>query len=90
MGGLILVHDDRLYRLGQDSRRSYGDGLLLFSIDKLSRSDYLESDAGSLRFAKHRGPHTLNLRRSQLLFDHYDNRFSIFAGVRRLKQRRFG
>ena len=90
MGGLILAHDDSFYRVGQDSSRGYGDGLLLFHIDQLSRHGYRESDAASLRFREHRGPHTLNLRRSQLLFDYYDNRFSIFAGVRRLKQRRAG
>lgn len=90
MGGLILDHGGGQYRVGQDFRRGYGDGLLLFRIDELSRIAYRESEVGSLRFQRRRGPHTLNIRGSQCLFDYYDNRFSLFAGARRLKQRRAG
>lgn len=90
MGGLIMTHKGGLHRVGQDFRRGYGDGLLLFPIEELSRHRYRESEPSALRFRDRRGPHTLNLRQSRALFDYYNDRFSLFASLRRLKQRRAG
>lgn len=90
MGGPILAHAGGLYRVGQDFRRGYGDGIILFRIDELTRHVYRESEAGCLRFGAHRGPHTLSIRGTRALFDYYEERFSLFAGVRRVRQRRAG
>lgn len=88
MGGGILELGDGRYRPGQDFRRGYGDGLLLFRIDALSPTTYRESEAASLRFTHCRGPHTLNLHGGRALFDFYEDRVTPLAGWRRLKQRR--
>jgi hypothetical protein len=90
MAGAILERGGQLYRPGQDLRRGYGDGLLLFHIAELSRTAYRETQCLELRFRERGGPHTLNIRGNRALFDFYDNRFSLLAGVRRLRQSRAG
>jgi hypothetical protein len=87
MGGCIVEQDGRLYRIGQDFRSDYGDGLAVFEIETLTGEDYREREVGALRFSGVKGPHTLNLKDGQLLFDWYRDRFSPLAGVRRLAAR---
>ena len=41
-GGRMFVEDGRLYRMVQDSRKLYGDGLHLFEVTKLSVDEPLE------------------------------------------------
>ena len=87
MGGAILHRHGQLFRFGQDLRGRYGDGLIAFRIEEISRTAYRETQCGEIRFASHRGPHTLNFRGHTALFDYYDERLSPLAGVRRLRQR---
>jgi hypothetical protein len=85
MAGKILVTaDSSLWRFGQDSTGNYGDGVLLFEIDRLSANEYQETERARLRFSEAHGPHTVNFDRSHVLFDFYSNRLSPFAGLRRL------
>lgn len=84
MGGAIIDHGDRLFRLGQDFSRGYGDGLMVFEIETLTREAYSERLVGRIRFTDRRGPHTLNVRGDQMVFDWYHDRISPFAGFRRL------
>ena len=87
MAGAILSAGGTLLRFGQDGRRGYGDGIVLFRIDRLSALDYRETRLGELRFDEVHGPHTLNFRDGSLVFDWYRNRFSLLAGFRRLQSR---
>jgi hypothetical protein len=64
MAGSIIEHNGELYRLGQSSARSYGEGIIIYIITALSEKIYTEvevsrihPDAGS-EFNK--GIHTLN------------------------------
>ena len=84
MAGQIASVRGCLYRLGQDSRRNYGDGLLAFQIIELSPETFSEIAAGEFAFDTVRGPHTVNADGHRLLFDFYEERFSMFAGIRRL------
>ena len=84
MGGAIIERGRRLFRLGQDFSRGYGDGLVLFEIEELSPGTYSERKTGHIRFTDRRGPHTLNLRGDRVVFDWYHDRFSPLAGFRRL------
>ena len=84
MGGAIVDRDGRLFRLGQDFSRGYGDGLILFEIEELSPEAYSERIADHIRFTDRRGPHTLNVRGNRMVFDWYYDRFSPFAGFRRV------
>jgi hypothetical protein len=85
MGGAIIECDRALYRVGQDGRHQYGDGIILFRIDQLSPSEYREQNVRTLRFKDVHGPHTLNLARDRMVFDFYRNRFALLAGFRRLR-----
>ena len=87
MAGALFHAGGQLYRLGQDCTREYGEGLFLFAVTELSETGYREELRAQVRFTSARGPHTLNLMGSQLLFDFYDHRFSPFAGIRRLRSR---
>jgi hypothetical protein len=87
MGGSIVRIGERLVRIGQDFSRGYGDGLLAFEIEALSEAEYRERRIGEIRFRGRRGPHTLNFREGELIFDWYRERFSPLAGYRRLRGR---
>jgi len=84
MAGEVAEWNGQLYRLGQDWRHAYGDGILAFRITELSETEYAEEPAGEACFDRVRGPHTVNRRGDLLLFDYYRERFSLLAGVRRL------
>jgi len=86
MAGSIYVNaDGTRFRLGQDIRLDYGNGIVMFRIDQLSPTDYRETEVGEIRLAGLHGPHTLNFRDGEVVFDFYVNRFSPLAGVRRLR-----
>lgn len=84
MGGGLFRQGARLFRFGQNFGKAYGDGLLVFEIDTLSAGAFGETLAGTIKFDGVRGPHTLNLREGQAVFDWYEDRVSPLAGVRRL------
>jgi hypothetical protein len=84
MAGQIVKVGEQMYRLGQDARKGYGDGLLAFRIGTLTPFDYSEEHAGEVAFSKANGPHTANFGNGRLLFDFYRERFSLFAGIRRV------
>ena len=84
MAGEVAEWNGELYRLGQEWRRSYGDGVLAFRIALLSPTEYREEPAGEASFTHVRGPHTVNRRGERLLFDYYAEVVSPFAGIRRL------
>jgi len=87
MGGALMQSNGRLFRWGQDGRRGYGNGLILFEILELAKEAYSERESGHLRFSSVKGPHTLNISSRKLLFDLYRDRFSPFGGLRRLRSR---
>jgi hypothetical protein len=87
MAGEIMRAGGDLYRLGQDFRESYGDGILAFRIAAIDERSYHEVEAGEAAFSSARGPHTLNRRGETLLFDWYTERRSPLAGVRRVMNR---
>jgi hypothetical protein len=87
MGGAFLRAEGRLIRFGQDFRFGYGDGLFAFDVETLTPERYSERCLGAVRFADRHGPHTMNLRRGELLFDWYRDAFSPLAGARRLANR---
>jgi hypothetical protein len=87
MGGAIIEVGDRLIRLGQDGSRRYGGSLVAFEITTLTPDSYEERATSKIGFADRHGPHTLNLRGREIVFDWYRERFSPFGGIRRLKAR---
>jgi hypothetical protein len=74
-------------RLGQDDSGGYGDGLMVFAIEEICADRYHETLMRTIRFEDIRGPHTLNFHDGRAVFDWYRDRFSLLAGVRRLRGR---
>lgn len=89
MAGELVWMDGLLYRLGQDFKDSYGDGILVFRIDAMDAQTYREELAGEAAFQSVRGPHTVNFRDGLILFDWYEERHTPLAGVRRLLNRAY-
>jgi hypothetical protein len=87
MAGHILAKEGALFRFGQDGSSSYGNGALIFDIEALTPTKYAERETGYLRLDDVCGPHTLNFSNGEVIFDWYTNRLSLFAGVRRLRER---
>ena len=83
MGGNIIEHEGRLFRLRQDFSAGHGDGLIVFEIDELSDA-YSERTVGRIRFTDRRGPHTLNVGDDQIVFDWYQDRVSLLVGSEEL------
>ncbi|HEX8668440.1 MAG TPA: hypothetical protein VF727_08740 [Allosphingosinicella sp.] len=81
-GGIVRV-GDRLFRFGQNYARSYGDGIHVFEITELSPERFAERHLGEISLGDPKGPHTLNVRAGEIVFDWYRERFSPLAGVRR-------
>ena len=84
MGGAIVREQSRIFRIGQDRKAAYGDGICIFEILELTPKAYAERDFAQLSFEKCSGPHTLNVHGSRIVFDWYENRVSPLAGIRRL------
>jgi hypothetical protein len=85
MAGAVRSARGMQLRVGQDNRRDYGDGLVLFRIERLTPGDYQETRLGELRFGHFRGPHTLNFKDGRMVFDFYADRVSPLAGARRVR-----
>jgi hypothetical protein len=86
-GSIHVAADGARFRFGQDLRRNYGDGIVIFRIDAISPTEYRETEVGGVRLTGLRGPHTLNFRDGDVVFDYYTERFSALAGIRRLRSR---
>jgi hypothetical protein len=87
MAGNLLLSDRRILRFGQTFLTGYGDGIVCYEIEELGPDTYREREIGELRFLDPRGPHTINFRNREVLFDCYEERVSLAAGLRRLRAR---
>jgi hypothetical protein len=87
MGGKLLLSSDSLIRFGQDNSGEYGESLAVMSVISISKEIFNEEQIGTIKIDKFKGPHNIdfNSDMSKLLIDYYDDQFSIFAGVRRIK-----
>ena len=75
----------RLIRFGQNNEGEYGRSLSVNHITELSPKNYSEYSCGSIKMDSSFGPHSLNIYLNKIVIDYYDNEFSIFAGIRRIK-----
>jgi hypothetical protein len=86
-GSIHVAANGARFRFGQDLRRNYGDGIVIFRVDAISPTEYRETEVGGVRLTGLRGPHTLNFHDGDLVLDYYTERFSPLAGIRRLRAR---
>lgn len=87
MGGNILCSNKRIFRFGQNNEGEYGESLSIIEIKKLTPKDYSERYIGLIKIDKYKGPHTINFdaNSKKMIFDYYIDKFSFFAGIRRIK-----
>jgi len=86
MGGRLIKRDGKTYRFGQNNMRGYGASISILEINTLTSTAYKETKVGSFSIDDGLGPHTIDLspEGDTLLFDFYTQKFSVFAGYRRL------
>ncbi len=87
IGGRVIEAANRLVSFGQNNSGEYGESLNVLEITKISPTEYKEKIVGELTFESYKGPHglSLNINSDLLLLDYYINKFSLFAGFRRIK-----
>ena len=83
MAGALLRLDGRLIRFGQSFERFYGDGIVAFEVEAMTPATYRERGIGRIRFRDRIGPHNLNARDGELVFDWYRHRLDPLVGLRR-------
>lgn len=83
--GPIHMHDGKLFRVGQDSRERYGDGVTVSIITRLTVQDYDEEPRLKIKLEKGHGPHTITVRNEHCVVDVYDDVFSAVAWMPRLR-----
>lgn len=84
MAGNILKKDKDTYRFGQNNCYGYGEKITVNKIKKISTKIYEEEVISEVCFKERKGPHTINFSRNKIVLDFYNNKFSLFAGYRRL------
>ena len=89
MGGKILNFQGKTIRFGQNNSGEYGESLAVLNITKLSEESYNEEMLGTIAIDNFSGPHSIdfNTNMSQILIDYYRNKFSLLAGMRRIRSR---
>ena len=89
MAGPISIRKGETYRFAQNCSSSYGDGITVNKILRLSRTDYEECVVNELRITNQKGPHTLMVHDGKVWLDSYTEKFAPLAGWRRLKSKLF-
>lgn len=84
-GGFFVV-DDRLFRLGQNNSREYGDGISVLQVLQLDDLDYREERTQTISVPDHHGPHTLSVFDNRAVMDHYAIAFNVLAWLPRFKK----
>jgi len=88
MAGNIIYYKKNIFRFAQNNEGEYGKSLSVIKIKKITPKNYEEENVGSIKIDKYNGPHTINFNQksNKIVLDFYKNKFSIFAGLRRIKK----
>ena len=86
MGGRVFSENGNIYRLGQDNTGEYGKSLLVYHVVHLTESLYCEKLIDQIAFSfPLNGPHTFDFSDKYACWDYYQECFSPFAWLVRLK-----
>ena len=84
-GGRVFVFGKKIYRFGQDVSGAYGNGLILFEINSLSKDNFSENAIASFKFKNSfKGPHNIDFSSNFITWDYYHEKFNLFAGIDRI------
>jgi hypothetical protein len=84
MGGRIQMIKGDLYRFGQNNSYGYGEKISVMKIKQLGKNFYSEERVSSINIDSVLGPHTIDIKNNDILFDFYSEDFNILAGYRRI------
>lgn len=87
MAGPVRIEEGRVFRVGQDNRRGYGDGVAICEIVGLDCDRYREQYRAALRMPDGHGPHSLDVWGERWIVDRYDEVREAGAALRRLRAR---
>lgn len=87
MAGPIVRAHGKLYRTGQDGSVSYGRGVTISRIEKLTPTEFEETRLSSFTIQGAYGPHTILPTEDGYWLDYYTEQTTPMAGVRRVKVR---
>lgn len=83
MAGNIFSVENRIFRMGQNCSHEYGSSIKIFEIKTLNLLNYKESEIKEIFVSNGFGPHTINFKDGEVLYDYYFNKLDFFAGARR-------
>lgn len=83
--GPIFESKGELFRLGQDNRGSYGNGITINKITELSPEIYREEYVAEIKIKDLFGPHTLGIKSNSTVIDFYEEKLNLLAWLSRLK-----
>ena len=82
MGGRIFSNNKGLFRLGQNFTGSYGNGLIIYKIKKLSKINFEEEFISEIRLPNpFKGPHTLDFNKEIVVWDQYIDSFDFYQAL---------
>jgi len=84
MAGRIQMIKGQLYRFGQNNSYKYGEKISVMKIRQLNKNFYSEERVSSIKVNSVFGPHTIDIKNNDILFDFYSEDFNILAGYRRI------
>ncbi|GAA4106243.1 glucosamine inositolphosphorylceramide transferase family protein [Enteractinococcus coprophilus] len=87
MAGPLIRTNGKLYRTGQDGSVSYGRGVTISRIEKLTPTEFGETRMSSFTIQGAYGPHTILPTEDGYWLDYYTEQTTPMAGVRRVKGR---
>ena len=83
-GGRVFTLGEKIFRFGQDFTGDYGNGLILFEINSLSRNTFIETAISSFKFKNYKGPHNIDFSSNLITWDYYKEKFNLLAGIDRV------
>lgn len=87
MAGNFVKHKNLIYRIGQNNSKEYGNGISINLVKLLSPKNYEEQFVKKISINKFKGPHTINIFNENIIFDFYYDKFNVFAGLNRVRDK---
>ncbi len=84
MAGSLILENGILLRFGQNNLQGYGQSITIMKITALSEKEYSEEHYGEVALRDCFGPHTMTFSDNTIVLDGYAEKFSLFAGLRRI------
>lgn len=88
----FLYYSDKLYRPAQDCSKKYGEGLIIYEVDKIEKGNYSEHRSSYISYKDVKSPiniqriHTINRDSQYEVVDFFKEKIDIFHAFRIIKR----